>query len=328
MITRKLKFAAIVLTAFGLSMSTLSAQQITLGSQYLINDFSLNPAYAGANDNVEAMMSYRKEWIGGSGGPESRFINVNGALPNILGFLPVVPSEVGIGATVYSQEFGIFRTSGFSATFAYKFKIAAVQSVRLGLSFGLMENNINLAELGTSALNDPVVMSNSEMRKTVFDATFGALYHFQKLYVGVAVPRLMETKIENDSGNVIYSLSRHYVVHASYKIPVVPKFTVEPFVIARMTANSGMLYEVAAKTEYNKQWWLGLMYRKGGTMGLTLGGKIFNAVQMAYSYEFAGTGKLGQSNGTHEISLGFIIGESKSDAPPSTIKKPYYDWVK
>ena len=63
-------------------------------------------------------------------------------------------------------------------------------------------------------------------------------------------------------------------------------------------------------------------------MGLTVGGKLFNVVQMAYSYEFSGSGRLGRASGTHEIFLGFLIGESKSDAPASTIKKPYYDWIK
>lgn len=325
---RKIRIAVRLLLALGLYQSTATAQQIPLGNQYLINDFSLNPAYAGANDNVEALMSYRKDWTGIDGAPESRFVNINGALPNLLGFLPVVPSEIGIGATIYSQQSGIFRTSGFSATFAYKFKIAAVQSVRLGLSMGIMENNLNLSDLGTGAFNDPVVLNSADVRKTVFDATFGALYNFHKLYVGIAVPRLMETKISDDSGSTLYSLSRHYVIHGSYKFGLTPQISLEPFVVARMTANSGLVYEAAAKTIYQKQWWLALMYRKGGTMGLTVGGKLFNVVQMAYSYEFSGNGMLGQSSGTHEISLGFLIGESKSDAPASTIKKPYYDWVK
>ena len=304
------------------------AQQLPLGNQYLINDFSLNPAYAGANDNVEAFMSYRNDWVGVDGAPESRLISVNGALPNLLGFLPITPSEVGIGAAIHSQEAGMFRTSGFSATFSYKFNIAAVQSVRLGLSLGVLEHNLNLVDLSSKALSDPSLINNIDARELLFDATFGALYHFQKLYVGVQVPRLMESAVKDETGASLYTMSRHYVVHTSYKMPVAPQFTVEPFLVARTTANSVLEFELAAKTEYNKQWWLGLMYRKGGTMGLTLGGKIFNVVQMAYSYEFAGTAMLGQSSGTQEISLGFLIGESKSDAPASTIKKPYYDWVK
>ena len=304
------------------------AQQLPLGNQYLINDFSLNPAYAGANDNVEAFMSYRNDWVGVDGAPESRLISVNGALPNLLGFLPITPSEVGIGAAIHSQEAGMFRTSGFSATFSYKFNVAAVQSVRLGLSLGVLEHNLNLVDLSSKALSDPSLINNIDARELLFDATFGALYHFQKLYVGIQVPRLMESAVKDETGASLYTMSRHYVVHASYKMPVAPQFTVEPFLVARTTANSVLEFELAAKTEYNKQWWLGLMYRKGGTMGLTLGGKIFNVVQMAYSYEFAGTAMLGQSSGTQEISLGFLIGESKSDAPASTIKKPYYDWVK
>ena len=322
---RKIILAALLIAFSG---TTASAQQIGLGTQYLINDFSLNPAYAGANDNVEALMSYRNEWTGFRGSPESRMININGALPNLLGFLPVVPSEIGIGATIFSQEQGVIRTSGFSATFAYKFKLAQVQSVRLALSVGLIEQNLNISDLSASAINDPLLMDQANVRKVLFDATFGALYHFQKLYVGIAVPRLMESAVKDEAGTSLYTMSRHYVVHASYKLPSAAKISFEPFLVARTTANSVMTFEVAVKTVYNKQWWLALMYRKSGDIGLILGGKIFNVVQMAYGYEMPGGNLVGSANSTHEISLGFLIGESKSDAPPSTIKKPYYDWVK
>ena len=84
---KKIKIAVLLIIAFSFSFSSLSAQQTALGNQYLINDFSLSPAFAGANDNVEALMSYRKDWTGITGSPESRLININGALPDLLGFL-------------------------------------------------------------------------------------------------------------------------------------------------------------------------------------------------------------------------------------------------
>ena len=324
MLKRTSTFLAAAWVASGIVM----AQQLPLGNQYLLNGFSLSPAYAGANDNIEALLSYRKDWSGVSGSPESRLININGALPEILGFIPGLPNNMGIGAAILSEEAGIFRTTGMSLSYAYKIKIAALQSIRLGLSAGLLESNIDLSDLGTQGINDPVVMNNQDSRTRMFDAGFGALYRFQNFDFGVAVPRLIESKVKDTDNDTVYTFSRHYLVHASYLYSINKQFQVQPFLVGRTTANSGFLYEAAAMVRYQNQLWLALMYRKGGTMGISMGGKFYHVVQMGYSYEFSGEGMLGKSSGTHEISLGFIIGGNKSEVPASTPKKPYYDWIK
>lgn len=233
---------------------------------------------------------------------------------------------MGIGASISSEESGIFRTNSFSLTYAYKIKIAAVQSVRLGVSLGILENNINLAELSQSGLNDPGVF-NSNLRKGVFDACFGALYRFQNLDVGLVLPRLFEFKVDDVNSNTIYTLRRHYIMHASYLLTINSQFQLTPYVVTRATANSGLFYEAAAKVTYQQQMWLALMYRKAGLIGISVGGNLYNIIQMGYSYEFSGNGILGKSSGTHEISLGFVIGRDEREAPVSTPKKPYYNWV-
>jgi len=317
---------ALALAGLCLAVTDLKAQQVPLGNQYLINGFSLSPAYAGASDNVETLISYRRDWAGISGAPESRLININGALPNLLGFLPKVPSNMGLGATILSEQAGIFRSTSASLSYAYQIKIAAIQSVRLGLSLGIVESNVDLASLSGTASSDPMAMNTDNVRRRVFDASFGVLYKFQNLDFGFAIPRLIETKVKNDGDTSLYGLSRHYIIHASYFYNITKDFQVQPFVVTRMTANSEFLYEITALVKYQKMVWLGLMYRKTN-IGISLGGQLFNVVQMNYSYEFSGQGLMGKSSGTHEISLGFLIGKNDDGKPAPTLKKPYYDWI-
>jgi len=321
-----LKFIFLGAAALLVSVTAV-AQQIPLGNQYLLNDFSLSPAYAGSNNNVESILSYRKDWAGVTGSPESRMININGSLPNILGFLPKVPSNMGLGATILSEQSGMFRSTSFSLAYAYKLKIAAIQSLRLGVSVGLVENNVDMSKISTQQASDPALMAANDVRKTVFDASFGVLYQFQNLDFGITIPRLVESKVKDDNSNSVYTMSRHYVIHTSYYFNINKNFQVKPYVIARTTGSSPFMFEVMAQVKYQKKYWIGLLYRKT-SMGMSLGGELFNMIALNYSYEFAGQGLMSQSNGTHEITLGFKIGKKDEDVPAASPKKPYYDWVK
>ncbi|PCH93679.1 MAG: hypothetical protein COB85_06575 [Bacteroidetes bacterium] len=315
-------FLSAILLSFG-----VLAQQVPLGNQYLLNDFSLSPAYAGSNGNVESILSYRKDWAGVAGSPESRMININGALPNILSFLPKVPSNMGLGATILSEQSGMFRSTSFSIAYAYKLKIAAIQSLRLGVSLGLVESNVDMSKISTQQSSDPVLMNAADVRRTVFDASFGVLYQFQNLDFGVAIPRLIESQVKDDNSNSVYTLSRHYIIHASYYYNINKDFQVKPYIIARTTGNSPLLFEVMAQVKYQKKYWVGLLYRKT-SMGMSLGGEFFNMIALNYSYEFSGQGLMSESGGTHEITLGFKIGKKDEDVPAASPAKPYYDWIK
>src|SRR3989337_4393251 len=107
--------------------AVINAQQLPLGNQYLMNGFSLSPAYAEADDNMEALLSYRKDWTGVDGSPESKLINHNGSLPKLFSSRPKVPKDMGVGATIISEEVGIFRNTSVSLSYAYKINISKVQ---------------------------------------------------------------------------------------------------------------------------------------------------------------------------------------------------------
>ena len=324
------KFIIVLTVVIGITQlhnQSSFSQQIPISNQYLVNGFSLSPAYAGANENVEAFMSFRKDWTGISGSPESRMININGALPKVLSFLPNLPGNMGIGATIMTEQTGIFRTTAASLSYAYKVKIADIQSIRFGVSFGVLESNIDLSEISSQNQADPVVMSNQDVRNVVFDATFGVLYRIQNLRVGITLPRLLEGKVKDKDKNTLYTLKRHYLIHASYFYDINKNFQVQPFVVVRTTEKSPLSFDVAALIKYQQQMWLGFTYRYSGSIGISLGGELHNAIIANYTYEFSGQGMLGKSSGTHDISIGFRIGKPKDKTPPASSKKPYYQWL-
>src|SRR5947208_13711361 len=63
-----------------LMLGRLSAQQQPYYTQYLLNNFILNPELAGIENYWDIKASYRNQWVGLQGGPTTLYLTVNGPL--------------------------------------------------------------------------------------------------------------------------------------------------------------------------------------------------------------------------------------------------------
>ena len=54
----------LIITVFILGLFSYKSQQITLNSQYLFNDFAINPAVAGTKSYAPLSISFRRQWMG------------------------------------------------------------------------------------------------------------------------------------------------------------------------------------------------------------------------------------------------------------------------
>ncbi len=303
----------------------LIAQQIPIFNQYLINKYSLSPAYAGYNNNFETFITYRQNWLGISGAPESKIININGPFAKNACF----------GASIIADKIGIFRSYSASVNYAYHLPLNETQQLSFGLAAELFENHIELSNSSTEGIIDPVVQQNQLMTGTTFNSSLGIVYTYQELNIGIVIPRLLENEIKNEveNDNVLFTLKRHFKFHSSYTYKIDKDWQIEPYFIAEKTLNNPLGFEIAALIKYFEQVWLGLCYRNSNSYGISFGATYFEKFVMNYTYEFSTEGISGASSGTHEISIGYLISKNKSTyRKPSIFKtdlsQPYYKWVK
>ena len=123
---------------FWLMANGLFAQQLPLTDQYTVNKFVLSPAYAGTSEAFEIFGTYRNEWVGISGAPDTKIITADG----------LVCKNMGIGGSISSIEAGIFRNQSASFTYAYHAKLGATQTLSFGLSIGLLESHVDVTSAG------------------------------------------------------------------------------------------------------------------------------------------------------------------------------------
>ena len=296
------------------------AQQLPIDNQYLINAFSLSPAYAGYNSSIETFILHRQNWIGIEGAPKTSSFNLNGS----------ITENMGLGGSISSDKIGVFKNFSSSLAYAYRLKFNDNRFLSFGLAAGFFESNIDITGSNNKSGLDPVVGVNQNMRNVAFDATAALAFQDRNLRAGLVVPRIIESEI--NEGTATYTLKRHYIFHSSYLIDLSSDLQTIPSVVLRKTASSNLFYEFATSVRYQKQLWMGINYRRGTSIGILAGFLINNKLAVNYSYEF-GQGMLSNSSGNHEISLGFLLGKGKPNRfsvfskESISRKKPYYKWL-
>lgn len=311
-----------ILLFFAFTYLKIVAQQLPVNNQYLINPFSISPAYAGVNGSVESFLSYRQNWLGISGAPKTEIININGA----------IGEKYGVGANLTSDQTGIFNTFSLLTTFAYHLKITPNKTISFGMHSGVFRNKIDFTTGDVQDLSDPFFANAQTLSAWNFETGAGILFRCHKLNIGYSIPRLLENKLMNSNNDVLYTSKMHSVIHLFYTFGLNRNIELSPFFIARTTQGS-MTFDASVLVKYMGKLWVAPAYRKDGTLNLSIGGAIYDKLVMNYSYEFSGKGIQGKSSGTHEISLGFLIGKQKADIHSSSIfrktsSQPYYDWIK
>jgi type IX secretion system PorP/SprF family membrane protein len=237
---------------------------------------------------------------------------------------------MSLGISISNSSVTIFNGLSGELDYAYHLRVSEKHYIHFGLSFAYNENDINIDyNQLQSVQNDPFRL---ESRKSL-SFGFGLLYSYKTFQLGVSIPRLFDSQLQNNEENADYSVSGVLRVHTSYLFDINQSFSVEPSVVVEKSSFEPLWYNVSALMRIKEITYLELHYRQGNIMGFGLGVNPSKKMLISYSYDLSGTGIMKYSSGIHEISIGFLLGkESDSGYQRSAFrslpKQPYYDWIK
>lgn len=92
---------------------TSKAQQLPMFSQFMLNDYVLNPAIGGIHDYYQVKTTYRQQWMGYDG-PTTYMISTYG---------PHATMDMGYGGYLFSDQVGPMQNIGVYGSYAYNFQI-------------------------------------------------------------------------------------------------------------------------------------------------------------------------------------------------------------
>ncbi|MBL4593390.1 MAG: type IX secretion system membrane protein PorP/SprF [Flavobacteriales bacterium] len=282
-------------------VNTVSAQQIPLTSQYMFNDYLLNPAVAGTTDYLFATLSARSQWTGLDGAPETQFFSMHSKLGE----------KMGVGGYVYNDETGPISERGIQLSYAYHLKVSDKSNLSFSLAGMLFFHNINRAYLKPEE-GDDAALTQLKVNAVSPDINFGVLYYTEKLKLGLSSPQLLQNNIygATEGSQTLNQLARHYYLFGEYKFPINDKFTVVPSTLLKYVQGSPMQFDLNVRAVYNKKYWIGASYRYDNAI-VALIGLSYKKFSFGYSYDYSSTDIKDYSSGGHEIFLSIKLFEKE-----------------
>jgi type IX secretion system PorP/SprF family membrane protein len=316
-----------------------SAQQQPYYTQYILNNFILNPALAGIQNYWDLKVSYRDQWVGLHGAPTTLYLTINAPLgkteydyetpttvPDLkaksLGakqFLmeyTAPPAHSGLGFTILNDKTGPLNRIAAYGSYAYHVPVGVTTSLSMGVSVGVQEVNVdvNAVDFGQANPIDPAALSSGYLNKLEPDVNAGLWLSNKSFFLGLSAQQIIPVPINSvnnsTTSNGVTLLNGKLIPHtfftAGYKISANEDVNILPSVMISYVQPLPVGVDVNAKIQYRDLIWLGFSYRYHLGYAAMLGVNISSTINLGYSFDYTTTPLNTVSNGTHEIVIGFL----------------------
>jgi type IX secretion system PorP/SprF family membrane protein len=290
------------------------AQQIAQYSQYMNNNYILNPGATGVEDYIDVKLSYRTQWTGLEGAPKTYYASVSSSLGKWRSTTKRTLHDRlrpfhAVGGLVYNDVTGPTSRLGVYGSYAYNTVLTRSIRVALGVSVGMQQFSVDGQQLH---FYDPTTVAASAASR-VIDASAGLWVYSPDFYVGLSGAQLFGNNLDFSYGPTQVgagapgnSLKRHYFATAGVRLPLDEDWSVVPSVLVKSVSPAPLSLDINAKLKYQDLLWVGVSWRAlDSVVGMV--GLSYEQFTIGYSYD-AGVSQLaGYNGGSHEILVGLRL---------------------
>ena len=293
----------IFLLACSLSAFFMNAQQMPLFSQYLNNDFLLNPAVAGTKSYTQASASVRLQWAGFSGAPNAQIGSVHGAMTK----------NAGIGLAVMNSTAGPTKMTSAQFVYAYRLNINDKIKISFGLAPMIIQHSIAKDKITLEDVNDNT-FNRLNGKTMIADLNAGVIVYGSNWVGSFSVPQVMENKFRLGDDLFKEKLKRHYIIYGAHDFPLKDKkYVITPSALIKAIEGGGPVqFDINAKATYNNLFWAGLSYRSSTGLSFNEAAVIFAGIQkynfaFGYAFDYSFSAMRSYCAGSHEVFLTYKI---------------------
>lgn len=326
-----------------LSAWNVKGQQKPHYSQYVLNQYILNPALSGIENYTDVKLSHRHQWVGIEDAPVTTYITAHMPLGKsdfkttstsyaMKGENPrgssywenYTASEPhhGIGVQVINDRTGPITHLNAYLTYAYHLGLSAKTNLSAGFGVGLKRLGLNSNKLNFGTPVDPAVANSGIINKTTPDINAGLYLYSSSFFLGLSAQQILPSKLDFSGSTVRTQDSRlvpHFFGTAGVRLLVTEDINMIPSVMVKYLSNLPTQFDINTKFQYQDIAWLGAGYRlNDGYMGM-VGLNVNNTFNLSYSYDYTTSRLNTYSKGTHEILIGFVLGNTYGDTCPRNV---------
>lgn len=340
---RKWKYILFCLAA--LPVASAVAQQRPYYTQYIMNNYIINPAVAGIENYWDIKASHRMQWVGLQDAPVTTYFTIHGPLKksdygresattvHAPGSNPrgeaywqdynSVEPHHGVGFTILNDKTGPLNRFTAYGSYAYHLGISPRTSLSAGVSVGISNMSLDASKLnfGTTTV-DPAVAGSGVLNRIKPDISAGLWLYSADYFIGLSAQQIIPQPISYANNTVSLEggkLVPHLFLSAGYRMSLTDDISMLPSAMLRYVNPLPLGLDVNVKMQYQDFLWAGASYRyKDGFAGM-LGINISNTFNIGYSYDFQTSQLNTVSKGTHEILIGFLLGNRYGDWCPRNL---------
>lgn len=336
----------IFLIAMGcLSSAVVLAQAKPFYTQYILNNYILNPGVTGIENYTDIKLSNRNQWTGINGAPVTSYFSIHAPIGKtdlrtsatsfeVPGENPrgqrlweeYTPPDAhhGIGFIAMNDKAGYINRWSLSASYAYHKPLSVKTTLSAGINGGFTSVNLDRSKIEWANLdpNDPAIgISTGELKKVKPEIGAGLWLYSARYFLGLSALNIIPGKakfVNNDKYGAYYT--PNYFLTAGYRFSLTDEVMVMPSVMVQYWQPQLAGLHTNVKLQYLDKVWVGGSYRFSDLISgysAMAGLNISNTLNISYAYENATTSRLRTyTKNTHEIMVGFIIGNKYSQACP------------
>ncbi len=270
------------------------AQVDPLYAQYLNNPMLINPAYAGLNNNLNAAVSYRKQWAGFEGSPTT--FNVNG-------HSSLFDNRMGVGLMIVKDNVGINSNTEIHGTYEYRLDLDQ-KYLSFGLQAGVISYKGNYNDLNPYDPQDPAFTDVQNVTKPSFGA--GLILHSERYFIGLSVPRMLKAKVSvDDVESQLYS--QHFYAMGAYVFYINEHLRLKPSVLLKSVKGSPISTDVNFAMTFEEKVTAGIYTRNLNAYGLMGQIRFGGSYRFGYAFEVPSGNSVGARFTTQELSFGINL---------------------
>jgi type IX secretion system PorP/SprF family membrane protein len=272
-------------------------QQEPQYTQYMFNPTVINPAYAGSTGYGSFFSMYRAQWVGLEGAPRTM---------NLGYHQPIENSHLGIGANLLRDEIGPTSTTFAAVDVSYTIAFANESRLAFGIKAGGELFSIDNQKLKNFNPDDPFLQQNM-VNQFSPNVGVGLYYYTENSYLGLSVPRLLETRFYDAIAYSETTRKQHvyFVGGKVYDLTYNLKF--KPAFVSKIVAGAPLQLDLTANFLYNERFTMGVSYRWDAAVSALLGFKVNNRLSIGYGYDRETTRLANFNSGSHELFLQFDL---------------------
>lgn len=337
---RKFLFTIILATL----LQSIFAQQRPNYTQYIMNNYIVNPAIGGIENYIDVKLSVRNQWIGIEGAPKTFYATIHGPIgkkdyresissSDMQGANPrgkeywnnytAAPPHHGIGLTVVNYQTGYINRSTSYATYSYHMGLTETTSLAAGFGAGFSSTYIDRSKITLANSFDPAIGNlNNNITKISPELNAGLWLYSSSYFIGASAQQIIPVRT-NLVDSTIYksTLIPHLFFTSGYRLAAGEDLSVLTSFMMRYIAATPLSVDLNLKLQYHDLLWIGANFRKGDGFAAMVGINVAHTVNISYSYDF-NRGKYllsAMNKGTNELLLGFTLNNKYGDLSPRNI---------